>query len=88
MTQQQNRIKADAKKYIHQMHGYINDPQYEGYIAGATAEVERAQVLLDALDMAKREIVAMYKQKGYSESFVTRTIDEAMQKWEEGVDRC
>lgn len=46
----------------------------------------RAWELVKALEMAKREIVALYKQKGYSDSFVTWTIDEALLKWGKEVE--
>lgn len=36
-TDVQERIKADAAKYIDQIHCHVGDMEYEAYIAGATA---------------------------------------------------
>ena len=38
----EERIKADADKYIDQIHCHVGDMEHEAYIAGATAEFERA----------------------------------------------
>lgn len=79
----QVRINKDAESYAGKENScYTND--LNGYIAGATAENKKAKKLVDALEMANREIISLYKEKGYIESFVTRTIDESLQQWKEG----
>lgn len=83
-----DRIANDAELFADkEFPDYHKQPRMydvceSSYEAGATTEatraIEREQRLVEALEMAKREIVALYKQKGYSGSFVTRTIDEAL----------
>lgn len=77
----QDRIEQEAAHYVDQAHAYIGDDIHQAYIAGATSYAERAQKLVEALEIAKREIVALYKKQGYKESFVTRTIDESLVEW-------
>jgi endogenous inhibitor of DNA gyrase (YacG/DUF329 family) len=47
----QERIKADAERYIDQIHCHVGDMEYEAYIAGATAEAERAQKMVDYVNL-------------------------------------
>lgn len=60
MKQTQERIKADAEKQFpctiknSPLHVKAVEHQRIGYIAGATAENERAQVLVDALEIVLR----------------------------------
>lgn len=76
------QIKQDASK---ESEGIGDDNRknayYHGYRDGSIAEAVKAQKLVEALEIAKREIVALYKKQGYKESFVTRTIDEALAEW-------
>lgn len=82
---EQNNIPADVQERIFKeaKEKMLTEEQQLGYAAGAFAILERAQKLVDALGMAKREIVALYKKNGYSESFVTRTIDEVLSEWKD-----
>lgn len=50
----QERIKADAEAYVQRTRG--QQGRVETYIAGATAENSRAQVLVDALKAIKRTL--------------------------------
>lgn len=79
MTQQQDRINADAEKYANKyLNGKVNTMHFalleESYIAGATAEAERAQVLVDIL----KRIKSFDSVNDLTKEF----IDEALQKWE------
>lgn len=67
----QERMKADAKK------AHPNSWQYQeriGYIAGATAENDRAKVLVDALEALKEG----------AENHTIRFIDKALEQWKSG----
>ena len=62
------RIKADAERFT-------KDEGYQKvYIAGATAENDRAQVLVDALEALKEG----------AENHTIRFIDKALSQWKSG----
>lgn len=82
--QQQDRIKADAEAYAGQFkHGF--DYRKPAYIDGATAEAERAQVLVDAL-----EEITTWKQENRSAACILTHIKnfayEKLKQWNEGKE--
>lgn len=88
----QARIKADAEDF--KSRPYYGDgsplssgPQIyleRGYIAGATAESERAQVLVDALDRARTEIEALNKRVGIVSTNTLFFMKQAAELWKQG----
>lgn len=80
MTQQE-RIKADAEKAF-PMRDTFHNIQRLGYIAGATAEQQRAQVLVDALESIIKNgenIRATYKVG--KPAFYIKVAREAIEQW-------
>lgn len=75
----EERIKADAQAYVAKTRG--QQGRVETYIAGATAENTRAQVLVDVLEDAKWELLDLYRDKGDNGSPLTEKIDMILQKW-------
>lgn len=73
----QERIKADAEAYAEKENSaYVND--YNGYIAGATAEHDRAQVVVDALEAVKRTL------NWVENSDELDIIRKALEQWKSG----
>ena len=72
----QERIKADAERYI-KGGTPVRSKYYmhKGYIAGATAEHDRAQVLVDALEFVKNNGLC---------SETTEMINNALEQWKSG----
>ena len=68
-------------------HAWAVDEAMEDYAAPWKVKYdelnERREKMEAALIIARREIVALYKEKGYSDSFVTWTIDEVLDGKEE-----
>ena len=94
------RITADADKfsYVGLFNGkhLRNDDKLKGYIAGATAEAERAQVLADALRGCIGTIIFWYEVLSQTEGFgimeaeyleaknqSIKRIETALQQWKE-----
>lgn len=91
----QERIKADAEAYANNEYSAyasnINDIAHSvwkscvtTYIAGATAEHGRAQVLVDALENAKKhihELCMTIIRLGYTPFNPISEINEALEQW-------
>lgn len=78
----QERIKADAEAYMHafvkgsvKYEDIIPNDIKNAHIAGATAENERAQVLVDALEFVKNNGLC---------SETTEMINNALEQWKSG----
>lgn len=70
----EERIKADAEAYVEPIKNVRQRyAQYIGYIAGATAENSRAQVLVDALEWIKTY--------GPVNNLTVKFIDKALEQW-------
>lgn len=80
----QERIKADAEKAI-KIKNWGESLQIEMYIAGATAEHDRAKVLVDALEQAKI-VISLYKDlyNAAQERACLQQINEALEQWKSG----
>lgn len=70
----QERIKADAKKKYPRVTA-VAIANRNGYIAGATAEHDRAQVLVDALEFVKNNGLCIE---------TTEMINKAIEQWKSG----
>lgn len=84
----QDRIKADAnKKYpLIASHTHSHGPR-SGYIAGATAEAERAQKLVEALGKAKHALENSYDITDYPadgntiQDAAIKEIEQVLAEW-------
>lgn len=75
----EERIKADAEAYAEtNPNSLTKSISYQSYIAGATAENERAQVLVDAL-----ELIEANSELPGIKSFATT----ALEQWKSGKGR-
>lgn len=82
----QERIKADAEKLSGYNEnrgdgGLVNKGRYYGYIAGATAERERAQVLVDALVEIERRIKLGKAGASYQIEMIRPVVIKALERW-------
>lgn len=80
----QERIKADAEKYVHMTCTYIGTDEHAAYIAGATAEAQHAADLKKLLDEAQ---ALLSKEIGKSWELV-KALELAKSKlnWVENAD--
>lgn len=77
------RIKEEAEKYIDQIHCHVGDMEYEAYIAGATAENDRAQGLVDALE----EFISYHETGLLPARHVYEKCVAALAKWKGEVEQ-
>lgn len=72
----QERIKADAEAYAERENSaYVND--YNGYIAGSTAEHDRVQPVIDAAE----KVVKIFAHKGDHQTCAICQLARAIEQW-------